>query len=277
MLDPRTWLEQAKQLDVGEKQRIQHDCGEGNSLLIERKPDGYSAWCHRCAEPGWVPVKEMSVSERLAIRAAQQAADASVERALTLPQPAEFDLAKWPLRYRVWLYKGGLLNTDIEDLALYYHEPTDRLVIPVFRDGRLVYWQARSEDKGKPKYLNPSVDRASVYGWFPQQEPLSPEPIVLTEDYLSAYRVHKATGIRTCALFGVRVPDYLLTKLMQSPDVIVWLDPDWGVPNCPGQRAATEIMRRLRAYGIPCRNILSRADPKKLSKQEILEALNANS
>ena len=271
MLDPSTWLEACKQLRAGEKQRIQHDCGDGECLLIHRKPDGYSAWCHRCAESGWVPVEHMSVADRLAMLAQQEAAEALLSRQLTLPSPPVFDVSEWPLDLRVWLYAGGLMNTDIDDLGLYYHKQSNRVIIPVFEDGILIYWQARSQMKGRPKYLNPPVNRERIHGWFPAQHEAS--EVILTEDYLSAYRIHKATGIQTCCLFGVRVSDYLMTELLQRPMVTVWLDPDWGVPNCPGQRAASLLLAQLRAYGIRCRNIVTRADPKKLSNSEIMEAL----
>jgi hypothetical protein len=161
----------------------------------------------------------------------------------------------------VWLYKAGISNTEIEALGIYWNPRMCRVVIPVTNEaGEVVYWQARTLDKTNPKkYLNPRVDKRRLvakYGDGPQ--------IVLTEDILSAYRVSRSAAAGWC-LMGTKITDYIAAELLRSgKPVVVWLDPD-----AAGQTNAMKIIKQLRAYGIPARNVVSKKDPKLLQREEI--------
>lgn len=266
MLDPADFLDAAQAQAEGKSSRIPHWCGAGTPLTVTHKAEGWSAWCYRCQEKGWVPKPLPTLAEKAARKAAQRDADGAVERDPRPPMPPIFDVQQWPLPARVWLYKAGLFVEDIAQLGAYYHEKTGRVVLPVMQDGAVAFWQARSVDGRMPKYLNPRVDRSSLvaqYGAGPC--------IVLTEDILSAYRVGMAT--EAWSLLGVRLATPVLARLLKDGrPVLVWLDND-PVPNNPGQAAAAVIMRTLTNVGIKCHNIVTEKDPKLYSRAEVKEVV----
>ncbi len=214
-----------------------------------------------------------SLSERIARRAQEREVDdamtQSVHGVITLPTPVNFDVETWPSEARVWLYKAALDRTDIGKLGLYHHEPSGRVVLPVFERERLIYWQARSVDGRQPKYINPKVNRQRLVAKFGRGDPL-----VLTEDVLSAYRVGQLT--EAWSLMGTKLTDYIATDILKRGGrVLVWLDPDWQYPEGkrPGVIAAKKITNQLRSMGVQVERIVSRADPKLLSRREIHETI----
>ncbi|WP_316886398.1 toprim domain-containing protein [Ralstonia thomasii] len=175
---------------------------------------------------------------------------------------------QWPLEAAVWLYKAGLSNDDIARLGFYWCPRLSRVVMPVYDDaGKCIYWQARTLEPyhvNPRKYLNPAVDKSRLiarYGDGPA--------IVLTEDILSAYKVSLA-GVAGWSLMGTRLNTYTTAQVLTArKPVFVWMDPDEA-----GQKAAKEIMRTLRAYGVTVQNVVSTKDPKLLSREEISCLLN---
>lgn len=265
MLDPASWLDAAQTLTLGQRRRTGHDCGDGPVLVIEHKENGWSAWCHRCHDKGWVPKPAPTLAERYAAKAAQREADAAIRQDPRPPYPPTFDVAQWPLQARVWLYKAGLNNEAIGQLGAYFHEPSRRVVLPVLDEGRLVYWQARNVglcEAGAPKYLNPHVDRQQLCPRFGADD-----VVVLVEDILSAYRVGQVG--EAWSLMGTALYTPTLVRLLETgKPVLVWLDNDPTIRNA-GQRAAAEVMRTLTNVGIKCHNIVSDRDPKLHSRDEI--------
>ncbi|MEJ1593509.1 toprim domain-containing protein [Escherichia coli] len=262
MLDPKSWLDKAQALPEGTKRRTSHDCGDGTPLLIECKPDGWSAWCHRCDDKGWVS-RQLSLSEKLARITAANASDEATRHVQGLPIPRVSTPRDWPLEARVWLYKAGFSNADIETLGVYWHAPTQRVVLPLYDShGQLVYWQARDpfwkRGAPRPKYLNPAVNKARLvakYGSGPC--------IVLTEDILSAYKVGKTT--EAWSLMGTALKTWIIHELIEAHrPVITWLDPDDA-----GQTAASAIRRGLRSYGLDVHNLVTPKDPKLHWRSEI--------
>lgn len=261
MLDSKEWLQHAQALHEGGSKKIEHSCGPGDCLHINNKRDGWSAYCHRCAYKGWVPRPAESLTEKLERLRRIQTAENTIAARPELPTPAEYDPRAWPIDARVWLYKAGISNAEIESLGFYWNPRIQRVVIPV-RDeaGQVIYWQARSLDATNPKkYLNPRVDKQRLvakYGRGPA--------IVLTEDILSAYRVSRAE-VEAWSLMGTKITDYIAAGLLLSgKPVAVWLDPDKA-----GQTNAALILKQLRAYGIDARNVVSSKDPKLLSRGDI--------
>lgn len=175
----------------------------------------------------------------------------------------ELNPQAWPLRARVWLYKAGFSNDDIEGLGFYYNQRMDRVVMPVRRDGEVVYWQARGFDKERAKYMNPNVDRSNLVARFGTGPVL-----VLTEDVLSAFRVSRVT--EAWALMGTSVPDGVLATLSaESRPVALMLDPD-----AAGMRARSKLRRQLGAAGVAVHILTPRRDPKLLSTEEIQSCLS---
>lgn len=238
-------------------------------MVVFHKDEGWSAYCHRCGEPGFVARPKESLAERLARVKAQQEREATAQRSIVPPLPPVCDVTAWPLSARVWLYKAGFSNDDIARVGIYYHEQTDRVVVPMLDEhGVLVYWQARAHDwhrgSDREKYLNPYQASTEAGIFFPADG-----PVILTEDYLSAYRVSRA-GWYAGTLLGTKLRTKVLARLVtEDRRVGVWMDNDLGRMNNPGQEAAAKIVKSLRSYGLDVVNIVSDRDPKQHSRKEI--------
>lgn len=267
MLDPKSWLPKAQDLQPGRRKRVDHDCGSGRTLLLSRDQDGLKAYCFRCNEHGRHRVEE-SLADKAARLERLRVGDAHLHRgvahgAVNLPLPAVHGVPEWPEKVRLWLYKAGLGAPEIARLGAYYHPPSDRVVLPVLdASGRPVFWQARALDGRQPKYMAPAVDKSAVFPrWGSADTP------TLCEDILSAFKVGLVA--EGWAILGTRIPAVMLSELLRrGSGCSVWLDPDPA-----GQRGAHKIIKQLSAFGIPCRNIVSDKDPKLLFRSEIKEHL----
>lgn len=266
-------LAAAQALPLGGQQRVSH-CGSDKSAVMYHKDEGWSLYCHRCGEPAFTPRPRESLSERLARIERQRSTEAQAASSIVPPMPPVTDPKEWPLGAKVWLYAAGFSNEDISNLGIYYHADTDRVVIPVVDEhGVLIYWQARAYDwtrrSTRPKYLNPKQVSAHMGVWFEGEGPR-----VLTEDYLSAYRVSKA-GFATATLMGTKLSDKVLARLLtEGRQVLVWLDNDQGrYMSNPGQEAAATIVAKLRSVGLSVGNVVGDKDPKKYSRREIVDLL----
>lgn len=267
-LDPRTWLPQAQALSEGQSRRVPHVCGEGACMGVEHNADGWRAYCFRCTDSGFVPHPQESLQQRLDRLAQARQVEEAMQQSPALPGPYNKVPNSWPIEARVWLYRAGLSNDDIVRLGIYWNEKAQRVVLPVMSKTKPIFWQARNPFKdGRPKYLSPHVARGHIVAEFGDGPVL-----VLTEDYLSAYKVGKVT--QAWALLGTKIPEPILARIAQAgKPVLIWMDPDWGMPGRPGQAAALRIGRVLRSIGVDVTNVVSRADPKLLSLQEIRDAI----
>lgn len=270
MIGRTSWEQHTKLLpNVGQSGRFDHDCGDGRVLKVAHADHGYTAWCFRCGESGFIPHPAPSLSERLAALERARNAEVRASSSVALPDPAQYDFTYAggvPLAARVWLYKAGLSNDDITRLGAYWHEPTQRVILPVYRNGEVVYWQGRDPTwkRGAPrqKYINPPVDKSKLcakYGSGPV--------IVLTEDILSAFRTARVT--EAWSLLGTALaPGVLADLLQQDRPVVTMFDPDAG-----GQKATSTIAKKLGVLGRPVHIASPHRDPKYLTKQELLSCL----
>jgi hypothetical protein len=253
-----SWFRHAEGLAEGTRRRVEHDCGSGATMLVSRDAGAYKAWCFRCNDGATSRAPEPSMGERLLRMKAAEAADrrACALGAQTLAGSA--DIEDWPEKARAWLYKAGLGRHEIGKLGARYDPQTGRVVIPVYEDGRLVFWQARALDGRQPKYLAPAVDKSSVLPRWGNAD-----AVTLTEDLLSAFKVGQVA--EAWSLLGTYASPRVTYELLrrQCP-VNVWLDPD-----AAGRRAAAKLMRQLLGFGLQTRNILSEADPKNLTYEQI--------
>lgn len=258
MLDPESWLELAQAVPEGKERKATHDCGP-QSMVVGHKPGGWWAWCHRCHDKGWVPKPAPSLQERAARRAAQEAADEAIRREARPPYPGEFNVAQWPAKARAWLYKAGLFDENVAELGAYWHEPSQRVVLPVLAEGRVVHWQARNVGLCEgPKYIGPRAPAGTIVPRWGDDS-----MVVLTEDLLSAFRVGMG-GEGWCLMGTVLHPPLARLLLLTGKPVAVWLDPD-----SAGDKGAARTQRDLDLYGIRNTKIESGRDPKLLSRAEV--------
>ena len=265
MLSRESWWPAAQHLEIGQKQRVPHDCGEGSPLIVSRDEEGYHAYCFRCIDKGWQPPPTESLADKVDRLKRQREGDTSLPAApFLLPTPREYNLDNWPMEARLWIYKAGLSRADAGVLQLYWHAPSDRVVIPVLSadGGGSMFYQARAYQKGRvPKYLGPTPKPANLCARWGQYHTVS-----LTEDLLSAIKIGMAGGEGWC-LLGTHVSDFILSRLLaRKCRVLVCLDPD-----PPGQRGALIIVKQLVAYGVACTNVVMPKDPKLLHLSELKE------
>ena len=252
----------AERLRKGQKLRAEH-CGMGESMIVSNGTAGFAAYCFRCGGKGFIP-HALSLAERIAqFREAEQA-DQEARLSLRLPEPRICDPQQWPKQARVWLYKGGFSNDDIERLGFYYHERMQRVVMPIYDGGRLVYWQARGFVSTLAKYINPSVDRTKLVAKYGKPS----QYVVLTEDILSAYKVSKVN--EAWALMGTSLHDAVLADLIRRDSIVLYM----GDPDAGGDKGWVAIVARCRAVGIKCYDVRMGDDPKRVSVHEIREHLS---
>jgi DNA primase len=162
----------------------------------------------------------------------------------------------------VWLYKASIGKPEIAEIGAYWHEPTARVVVPVIEGEEIVYWQARDpwwvRSSKRPKYLNPPTDKQHLAAKYGRGDPL-----VLTEDVLSAFRVGQVT--EAWSLLGTNLTDPVLIRIIdRGGKVRVWLDPD-----AAGRKASRRIINRLTACGVDAEAIHTQRDPKLYSRRDI--------
>ena len=139
MSHPATVIAIADQLTPGQKRRVEHDCGDGNTMIVSRNERGISYWCHRCHTKGWIPT-ERSLAERIAALSEATEWDGTAQQSLELPGPGKFDPQDWPDQPRVWLYKAGFSNDEIRRHGWYWNPRMERVILPVKVDGKTIYW-----------------------------------------------------------------------------------------------------------------------------------------
>jgi len=252
----------AVNLQDGRSMRADHNCGgiSAGTLMISRQDGKLSAYCFRCQGTG-VKFEAENFQEKLARHQQERDADKAAQSTFHLPSPQVHKLSDWPKDAALWVYRAGFSPSMIEKLGAYWCPSLGRVVLPVMDAGVPVFWQARSTTR-KPKIISPKLPRRGVIARYGTGETL-----VLCEDTLSAFKVGQVT--EAWSLMGVALTPVALTAILERQQpVAVWLDSDG-----PGQAGAREILKTLRAYGIPVRNVTSPKDPKMYSQRYIKEKL----
>lgn len=256
---------------MGQRRRVNHDCGDGRTLTVNRDERGFHAHCFRCSDSGFSGPPAESLAERAARLERWRDGDNACSRAGNrAPTPAVGDVGAFPELARLWLYRAGLSRADIGRLGIYYHAPSDRVVLPVSgvaAQGKTVepvFYQARAYQPGRlPKYLGPTPRPANLMATWG-----TPSTPTLTEDMLSAMKVGLSGG-EGWAVMGTNISDHYVSELLKRGGrVNVWTDPD-----AAGRKAASKFTRQLTAYGLEVRVISSAKDPKLHTRGEIQEIL----
>lgn len=235
-----------------------------HGFVVTRKRNGFSMWCHRCHTKYWYPVKSPSsnaILSELHRRAVGNKDNASVvTKKVTLPSDFTADI---PASGLLWLRTYGVNEDEIRRYHFGYSPRLDRLILPVFRDGELVFWQGRnlSSDTSRPKYMNVRSQRSDIVLFVNNQT----SKVVLVEDILSCLAVARA-GVSAVALLGSYVKMDLLRDVLADADIAcikVWLDPD-------KRQEACKYAKQLRALGYSASPIvLAHQDPKCYKPEEV--------
>lgn len=260
-----TWLEVAKKLPRGGKLRMVHGCDKDKSMIVSHGNEGYNAYCFRCGNVGFEPFGYRTLAELEEIkRIDSDARRIANSKTLTLPEKS----GTMPPEGVLWLAQAGLSQQRASRNGIYWSDAIKRVVIPVYSENKLVYWQARRVlDEPTAKYINPSIDRSDIlYKVLPDTQESTTERLVITEDIMSAIRVGK--HLPTYSLMGTKTSSAQLTQIIQYNRVSIWLDPDKA-----GEEGAAKL-RKAASLFTNVDIINSKADPKCLSDKEIRSILN---
>ena len=256
-ISPQEFKVAGEALIEGRRTRVDHSCGEGRTLIVSRDHKGISAYCFRCRKKGWIPT-ERSLADRIAALSESTEWDSVAQQSLELPGPGKLDPTDWPDEPRVWLYKAGFSNDEIRRHGWYWNPRMSRVILPVKEQGRLVYWQGRGFDPGRPKAINPTVNREGLVAKYGQGA-----WIALTEDILSAAKVG---GVgEAWALLGTVLSYSTALALSEARrPVLLMLDDDPA-----GRRGAAEAANTLNLLGVWNRQVYFGKDPKLVPRSVI--------
>lgn len=256
---PPAWLEQVKDLRPGQGRRI------SDAKRASFNGKSYFLWDFREKEGEvWEPT--LSLAEKLAIRKQMQEAVFQATQAPGLPRPRQEVPRDWPAEARVWLHKAHLSNDDIVGMGAYWNAAMHRVVLPLTMLDGSDAWLARSVSREhQPKYIFPK-------GWHRGGGALvdgAGRTLVITEDYLSAYRIAQATGRPALALMGTTINQDSVSYVVNAyEEVVLWLDGDKA-----GKDGSINLRRAFGMFDIGIKVITTIKDPKLLSDYEIVEKL----
>ena len=266
------FMDPSAPMDVAVRQKYcpfcEPDKVSSHGFVVTRMRNGYSMWCHRCHTKWFVPCNGQPLSVlRQDLRTkrdrenSKQLAETVVKQTVVLPSDFTLDI---PASGLLWLRTYGVTDAEIKRYRFGYSPSLDRLILPVFREEGLVFWQGRnlSADTTRHKYLNVRTGRSDVVMTIRNDKS---EYVVVVEDILSALAVARA-GYNAIALLGSYVNFKLLTPVLsewKSKKIRIWLDAD-------KRKECCKYSRQLSAIGINSAPIiLPTKDPKEYNNEDI--------
>lgn len=248
-----SWIDRAKRLPVGDKIRVRC-CGLDNSRTIANKVDCYITGCFRCKESAVerkTPLAYLKSHEEL-----RKYKEKVHKKELNLTEDLDSNAVEW------------LILADIKPhLWKKYHIKqcldTGMVFLPIPINRKYNGFILRNVRGGKPKYISEVNRGFAALG--------EGRTVVIVEDYLSAIRVHEDTGLSTLCALGTSTPPELKLHVMNNHDTaVLWLDSDEA-----GRKADRAWNKELTALGLNVKSVVTEADPKLLSTEQIREVLES--
>ncbi len=226
-------------------------------FVVTRTERGFKMWCHRCHTArvitSGVPSARQCISTiRKRTELLPQKPDTdTIAKQVILPEDFTSEIPSTGL---AWLAKYGVRVEEATQYNFGYSPKLNRLIMPVYKNEELCFWQGRrlSNDPTEAKYLSVRQSRASL--WFQIQK--DSDTTVVVEDVLSALAVARA-GYNAVALLGSYVNSEMMSYLLETKTrIVIWLDPDKRKESC--SYAKSIRARGARAVAL----ILPDKDPK---------------
>jgi len=219
MIDKKLILANAPN-NNGEQVHVNHigcEAGEDRKrrLYIKRTDKGLVAYCHHCNQSGFTK----DTSGRLSTWTQKTTAPAAMRSSKPI-------LAALTTTGKMWLYNNHCDPLDKVFSGVVSEESKVALTL-LNPQGEEIGWQVRNLlPNAVPKYITHynSIGCKGDPSWFHKTNKM----LVITEDYLSAYRVHKNTGLSSVALLRTSLSDRTLMQIhdLNFENVVIWLDPD---------------------------------------------------
>jgi Zn ribbon nucleic-acid-binding protein len=216
---------------------------------LGRWEDGH-AWCFGCGyrEP---PRRTISNS----IRKEEFNTD---DGGLWGGDPPVYSIPNVPFR---WIKQYGITNKEIEEFKLAWQPRRERLVLPFYENGEVVFFQGRNFKEDQPKYV--TYGKRTQFHIFDKKG--DSDSLIFVEDYISAIKVSRVTA--AYPLLGAHIPDSLLERARRRFETLgVWLDAD-------KLKEASRAVLRGSMMGLKMFRIYSPKDPKEYSTNEIIELI----
>ena len=256
-----------------EERRENHEeCNDHKARKYIKRVSGGEVWfCHNCGGKGFYPdgVQSPTTTVRNVLASWGNGAESSeqVVKGIQLPRDASSEI---PTTGLGWLYRYYIIDDEIKKYNICYSERYNRLILPVYNDEGLIYWQGRSLkqpfSKENPKYLNIRQSGAkNVFFKIRCKETKQPETIVIVEDILSAIRVGRTYN--SLALLGSYFPPTILNEFRNYSKILIYLDEDKWKESI---KAATRFNRLTGKQFVVKRHHL---DPKELCPDELKKFL----
>ena len=243
-------------------------CSDTRARLYLKETTKGTAWfCHNCGKGGFKPKGNLTPKELLSyIKGLSVIPKQSAsQREVKLPYDFTQSIPKKGLQ---WFYKYGIFQEDIKKFHFGYSQKYNRVILPVFDDEELIYYQARTLDppsKNNPKYINVRQSGAKNV-WFKNFSQTKKDKLVVVEDILSAVKVGKVTN--AVSLLGSYIPTSFTTLCNDFDKIYLWLDRD-------KLKESIAYAKKLRLYSGKLVSVVVRdKDPKEHNISEIEEILN---
>lgn len=256
----KEYVEDLDEAVIGYQYNTNHrDCSAGEDvkrrLYIKRAPDGWMFYCHHCGNKGYLRAADKMYRGMPAADVKTPTSSAIID---SLSKGLfEEEVKLWSTEARIWWYSYDLNDVDAVRFNVQWDVARGRLFMKAGGT-----WVGRGFGKGG-RYVCYKQTDTPAYFYYSD----SHNKIVVVEDVVSAYKVHKA-GYNVLALLGTKASDKQLELLYNYKDVIIWLDPDH-----PGQMGATELFKRINGVS-DVMNVLAE-QPKEVSYSRIKELLGA--
>lgn len=261
-----SWEVIARALPEGRSRRIDCplcDTSSRNTANVSHKPDGFALYCFSCKAKPFIPHGLRSIS-KLNLTTSLAAQSTFLTSPMELPKDCTTNV---PEHLAIWLYKSSIFKSTYQQYGICWSPELQRIILPVYKDGNLVYMQARAVIPGmKPKYLNRRD--ANKQGVLFESLPstfIEGTAVVVTEAILSAIRV--GWYYKAYSTMGSKLTDSAAWQL-SNQNVILWYDPD-----IAGEEGARQAFKTLRSIGGKVYNLRTKLKPKQYTNSEIKDIL----
>lgn len=259
----------------GQQVRINHDAcpaGADRRARLYVKNDGSAtmAYCHNCGghavrRTHGTKTRHVDLIKKLLAR---EEAAAVLTDEVELPGDTTLQPHQFSDKAKAWLYGYNLTDKDIQDYSIGYSPSWGRVILPVYEDGKLIFWQGRRVDSDSgEKYISVRSAKKPLFTAMPTDTSALWNGTMIVEDMLSAIRC-AMFGWPALALLGTSEPDDIVARLPQGPNSCVWLDDDEA-----GRRKSAPLIERLKLIGkgVVYRPSGNQPQPKNLSPEELKE------
>lgn len=228
-----------------------------NRLYVKNVDGAYLWHCHNCGDSGYYRPKE--TTKRILDLSAT--VDDLSKRNIIEYGDLKNKIHKiddMPVEAQLWLSRYEIDDVLTDEYGIcYITHPLSGIVLPVWKDYyTIVGYQIRAFKEGL-KYISYTT---SKYSYLPQDK--YSECLLVTEDLLSSYKLHKA-GFATLCLLGTKMSPDAFSICAQYDKVVLWLDDD--------EAGHSSMLRLTKEISPVCTNTTAivSAQPKEFSIEKL--------